>query len=109
MSNAKNQPSSPTHTAAFPRTPETHQKAKMASNIQRAKWAGDAVGFHASETHSLMEDLETQVCDLLTNLRHFCRINELSFNELNRRALKLEIEECQVEDQTDNKQVGSDI
>lgn len=27
MSNAKNQPSSPTHTAAFPRAPETHQKA----------------------------------------------------------------------------------
>ncbi len=28
MSNAKNQPSSPTHTAAFPRTPATHQEAK---------------------------------------------------------------------------------
>lgn len=27
MSNAKNQPSSPTHTAAFPRTPTTHQTA----------------------------------------------------------------------------------
>jgi hypothetical protein len=28
MSNAKNQPSSPTHTAAFLRTSETHQEAK---------------------------------------------------------------------------------
>lgn len=39
-------------------------------NSDRAAWAAEAVENHATLTHSVSEDLPTQVGDLVTNLIH---------------------------------------
>lgn len=55
-------------------------------NEERADWAEEAVEAFAGATRMEGEDRETQVHDLLTDLRHLCDRWGLKFEKLNDKA-----------------------
>lgn len=77
---------------ARPMQPVPYPEVKMTPQIAealakaRANWALSAVNVYARESGADEEELVVQVIDLITNLQHLCRREELDFDEVLRAA-----------------------
>lgn len=67
------------------------------SNQQRARWANRAVLAHAAATRTENESAETQLQDLLTNLRHWATESGLNFADVDANAAGQWAEEVEEE------------
>lgn len=60
---------------------------KHTDNVKRAGWAMEAIKAHNDATGIGDEDMETQLSDLVTNLRHVADAQKVDWSEVERRAL----------------------
>jgi hypothetical protein len=61
-----------------------YQRRVDAMNDRRAAQAARVLSFYGFPTYG--EDVETQVSDLLADLRHFCALETVDFNVVSQRA-----------------------
>lgn len=69
----------------------------MFNNEDRANTAKNAVDLFAAETGITEEENDTQIKDLLCNLRHLCDKSELDFDELADSSYRTYLDEVQSE------------
>ena len=74
----------------------------MPNNLDRQRWAAAALANHSAATGVQTEDAETQLSDLLTNIRHLCRIKSIDFSACNHRSKQMHKEEASFNDLEDN-------
>ncbi len=77
----------PVKQKAVAKTPAEQKTVKQiyasgTMNIERVQWADAAVDKFAAETGMQSDDLETRVCDLVSDLMHLCKFNGLDFEAI---------------------------